>query len=162
MNDPVVLTLPFSQKTFWILVILLSFIALSCAFNFLGVERAKKGEISADWLVETISGAAGVFAPIWVLLLGLVFYSLWALASDFNSKLTGSDLRWHVLALVGMITALGGLLGAPLALLRVITTERQVKAAEESLVTEQIYKAVEGLAANIEGVEGAKIQKIYL
>ena len=62
---------------------------------------------------------AGFFAPIWFALIGM--------------------------ALVGLLTALGGLLGTPLALIRVWATERQTKATEEGLITDRINKAVEGL-----------------
>lgn len=90
--------------------------------------------------------------PVWLALLALTLtgtFELW-----FNPPETGSGssenmlaYRVHFLALVGLMTALAGLIGAPLALIRVFSTERQVKATEEGLLTDRINKAVEGLGA---------------
>ncbi len=141
------ITLPFSEKSFWIVTVLLAVIALSVMFTYLGVDRAKNRKLPEDWQMKTVAGFTGIFAPIWALLVLLVIYALWEIAWAFGGELNGDELRWHVLALVGLLTALGGLLGTPLALLRVTTTERQVRAAEEGLITDRINKAVEGLGA---------------
>ncbi|MEL7026934.1 MAG: pentapeptide repeat-containing protein, partial [Pseudomonadota bacterium] len=67
---------------------------------------------------------------------------------------TGVDLRWHVLALVGLITAFGALVSAPLALVRIIISERQTKTAEarrdyddRTLVNQRIQGALQQLGA---------------
>lgn len=57
------------------------------------------------------------------------------------------NLRWYVLAFVGLLTALGGIIGTPLALIRVWTTERQTKTAEQSHIAEVLAKAGENLGA---------------
>lgn len=90
-----------------------------------------------------------ILAPIWLALLGVV---LWALVGivitipEFEAS-KDAELRWHVLSLIGLITALGGLLGTPVALVRLFMTERQTTATEEGLITDRINKAVEGLGA---------------
>ncbi len=91
-----------------------------------------------------------VLLPVWLTLLGLTLKSLYDLGFDPPPvpKTTSESIlagRVHYLAIVGLMTALAGLVGTPLALIRVFTTERTTKAAEEGLVTERINKAVAGL-----------------
>ncbi|MBU2982896.1 hypothetical protein KO498_13845, partial [Lentibacter algarum] len=88
-----------------------------------------------------------LLAPVWLFLFAHILWALWQLAVTFSPTEKGSDLRWHILAFVGLITALGGLLSAPLALVRVWTTERQTRTAEQGHITERITKAVEQLGA---------------
>ncbi|WP_244641178.1 hypothetical protein, partial [Allosediminivita pacifica] len=95
--------------------------------------------------LEALRAAAILFAPVWVLLVGHVLWALWGLASEFNPSVQDGDLRWHALAFVGLITSLGALISAPLALIRVWTTERQTRTAEQGHMTDRISKAVEQL-----------------
>ncbi|MCJ7874574.1 pentapeptide repeat-containing protein [Phaeobacter sp. J2-8] len=90
-----------------------------------------------------------VLSPVWVLLLLAVLWSLLGIVVTLPAFEASKDteLRWHVLAMVGLITAFGGIIGAPLALIRVFTTERQTKTSEEGLITDRINKAVEGLGS---------------
>ncbi|MDO6731941.1 pentapeptide repeat-containing protein [Marinovum sp. 2_MG-2023] len=90
-----------------------------------------------------------VLSPVWVLLLLAVLWSLLGIVLTLPAFEASKDteLRWHVLAMVGLITAFGGIIGAPLALIRVFTTERQTKTSEEGLITDRINKAVEGLGS---------------
>lgn len=92
---------------------------------------------------------AAILFPLWLALIGLTLwgtFSLW-----FTEPPSGNDqalaYRVHYLALVGLMTALAGLIGAPLAIHRLYTVERQTKAQEEGLITDRINKAVEGLGA---------------
>ncbi len=95
--------------------------------------------------LEALRAAAILFAPVWVLLVGHVLWALWGLASEFNPSVQDGDLRWHALAFVGLITSLLALISAPLALIRVWTTERQTRTAEQGHMTDRISKAVEQL-----------------
>ncbi len=61
---------------------------------------------------------------------------------------SGDDLRAHYLAFVGVGTFLIGLVGIPFAISRIIAIERQTRTQEDSHVTDQINKAVEGLGAD--------------
>lgn len=97
---------------------------------------------------------ARILAPIWVALVCLVLWALWKLASSEFSALDPTDKRWHVLAIAAMIASLGGLISAPLALIRVQVNERQTKAqeaqrhtAEQGHITDRFTKAVEQLGA---------------
>ena len=90
---------------------------------------------------------ATVLAPVWAFLLVDVIYSLFVMTSRFDPNEAGVDLRWHILAFVGLITALGGLVSAPLGLIRVWTTERQTRTAEQGHMTDRISKAIEQLGA---------------
>ncbi len=89
------------------------------------------------------------FSFIWAALLILTITSLFNLWFDPPEPTAKDALayRVHFLAIVGLMTALAGLIGAPLALIRVFTTERQTTAAEEGLITDRITRAVEGLGA---------------
>ncbi|MBP0481103.1 hypothetical protein [Sagittula salina] len=58
-----------------------------------------------------------LLTPIWFLIVAHILYALVALALAFDPSRQGTeegaDLRWHVLAFVGLITALGALVSAP-------------------------------------------------
>lgn len=88
-------------------------------------------------------------APFWAALFVLTLtgtFSLW-FADPISNDTDLLANRVHYLSLVGLMTALAGLIGAPLAIHRLYTVERQTKATEEGLVTDRINKAVEGLGA---------------
>jgi uncharacterized protein YjbI with pentapeptide repeats len=85
-------------------------------------------------------------APIWVVLIILTGAAVLRLFAELP-EVDAEALRWHTLGIATMILALAGLIGAPLALIRVWTTERQTHTAEQGHVTDLINKAVEGLAA---------------
>ena len=104
--------------------------------------------------------ALGWFAvllfPVWLALLGptlAALYGLWSAPPDPTDAETLVASRLHYLAIVGLMTALAGLVGTPLALIRVFTTERTTTATEEGLITDRINKAVEGLGAEKTVVE---------
>ena len=124
---------------------------VSCGVSWLIFRNCgadmRKGQPTRRWDLRALGNFARAFALVWVALTLLVLYGLWELAWEFGPSLGGEDLRWHVLALVGLLTALAGLVGTPLALMRVMATERQVTTAEQGLITDRINKAVEGLGA---------------
>lgn len=122
------------------------------AFLFIQLRERSRTERNEE--PATLTGLrvlAVLLAPIWLLIVGYVLRSLGALAMDFDATLNntkdGTELRWHVLGFVGLITALGALVSAPLALIRVWTTERQTRTSEQGHMTDRISKAVEQLGA---------------
>lgn len=124
--------------------------ALYLALTAVALVVQRQVHVSERWHLKAILGFVSFFAPIWgALLLGNIFL-LWRVAETIYEKLGAAPelLRWYVVAFVGLVTTLGGILGTPIALIRVFTTERQTKTAEESYITDQINKAVEGLGAN--------------
>ncbi|WP_160382765.1 pentapeptide repeat-containing protein [Pseudooceanicola pacificus] len=160
------LTVPLSEAAFWTLVFAGSVIALSVLVWWILLQRSNSYRLPRDWSIKALAAFASALTPIWAALIAFVLYALWRLVWAFPHsdegapgvsvlwgalRLEGSggadDLRWHVLALVGLLTALAGLLGIPMALIRVTTTERQTRAAEEGLITERINTAVQGLGA---------------
>ncbi|MBA85823.1 MAG: hypothetical protein CML69_13965 [Rhodobacteraceae bacterium] len=139
------ITLPFTPQEFWIFILAASVIGLSALTFYLGRDRIRENGLPKHWLADMLIGFASILAPIWVGLILFVLYGLWQVAWSFPAAHEGDNLRWHVLALVGLLTALGGLLGTPLAMIRVMMTERQTNAAEQGHITDRINKAVEGL-----------------
>lgn len=126
--------------------------AALAAFLFLQFREKSRTERNDE--PATLTGLrvlAVLLAPIWLLIVGYILQFLGALAMDFDVTLyntkDGSELRWHVLGFVGLITALGALVSAPLALIRVWTTERQTRTSEQGHMTDRISKAVEQLGA---------------
>jgi len=130
--------------------------AVFCAILVFVMNTIKTGKSNplrfseTPWL-NAIYWFAIFFAPI----LALIFVSILAMLAQVGFRILSGDtmqgeadnLRWYVLAFVGLLTALGGIIGTPLALIRVHTTERQTKTAEQGHITDRINKAVEGLGA---------------
>lgn len=102
--------------------------------------------------LNLLAWLAAVLSPVYVILFLAVLWALWRIVTSFPEPVDGNstNLRWHVLALVGLMTALAGLVATPLALIRVFTTERQTRAQEEGLITDRINSAVASLAAQKE------------
>ena len=98
-------------------------------------------------LLKAIGWISLLVSPIWVALIFLVFFSIWMLAISFGDSIGVESMRWHVLAIVGMIAALGGLLSMPLLIMNAFHAERRTRATEESYLTDRISQAVEKLGA---------------
>ncbi|NUB42915.1 pentapeptide repeat-containing protein [Fertoebacter nigrum] len=139
------LPLPLTVQQGWVLLIALGVgLASLLVFLVLAEKREERRSVD-DWSLNALNTFAIVLAPIWMMLLGMVLYGIWRISLGFETALRGDDLRWHVLAFVGLVTALGALVSAPLALIRVYTTERQTRTAEQGHMTDRISKAVEQL-----------------
>lgn len=165
-QEPITITLPTDHTSFWVVVALVCLAGLS-GLVFFGLRRqARDGALEAGWEMRAIYGFAAIIAPIWIVLLGVVLFALWRLvwsfpnpneASGGTSLFWGmvetrgsggpSDVRWHVLALVGLMTALGGLVATPLTLMRLSLTQKQTDTATDSLFNEKINAASEDLHA---------------
>jgi uncharacterized protein YjbI with pentapeptide repeats len=142
---PVTLTLSPIQ-----LSLLLTLAGLLVIGLFVALVRRRdtaRREDGGDWTISALNSFAAVLSPIWLGLLVSVLYALWYVIAALVPVPTGEDLRWHVLAFVGLITAFGALVAAPIALIRVYTTERQTRVAEQGHMTDRISKAVEQLGA---------------
>ncbi|GAA4224514.1 uncharacterized protein YjbI with pentapeptide repeats [Sagittula marina] len=110
-------------------------------------DRAQK---MAEPEPETLSGLrvlAWILALVGIPLFAFILTAVIAIIATFDPVSLGKELRWHVLAFVGLITSLGALISAPLALIRVWTTERQTRISEQGHMTDRISKAVEHLGA---------------
>jgi hypothetical protein len=87
---------------------------------------------------------AFILSPVWATILVvtiLLIGRIWLEGPDDDPVAN----RLQFLALVGLIGALAVLVGTPLALIRVFTTERQTTATETGLITDRINTAVAGL-----------------
>lgn len=132
----------------WIVVLLVTVL-----FVFTRVKRRKPNKpaqacrFSDRPELNALGWFAVAFFPIYAALFVGNLFLLYRVGATIIDRLGDNpeQLRWYVLAFVGLMTTLGGILGTPLALIRVYTTERQTKASEESLTTDRINKAVEGL-----------------
>lgn len=98
-------------------------------------------------LLKLIGWLSVLVSPLWVALIFLVFFSIWQLATTFGQAIGVESMRWHVLAIVGMIFALGGLLSIPLLVMNAFHAERRTRATEESYLTDRIAQAVEKLGS---------------
>ncbi len=110
----------------------------------------RRGSSPEPETLSAIRSLAILLVPVWFLLMARILWGLWQLSATFDPSVQGVELRWHVLAFIGLVTALGGLVSAPLALIRVWTTERQVRTTEQGHMTDRITKAVEQLGAEKE------------
>ncbi len=112
----------------------LTWFAALCLFVLFALNNIRMGK-PAPWRPTDKAWLNGIFyfaiafAPVLLLLLvavvamlGLVGWHI--LASGIATK-DPDNLRWYVLSFVGLLTALGGIIGTPLALIRVWTNERQ-------------------------------------
>ena len=158
------MTVTLTTETCWAIMGGIYLLAICAILAIHTVRTQQRAHETNRWQQQALASFAGALAPIWLALFVLVLYLIARLVtsipdtSDFPTPLvpTGQtaqslhsfNLRWHILAFVGLLTALGGLISLPLALLRVMTTERQVKAQEEGLITDRINKAVEGLGTD--------------
>ncbi|MCV2880906.1 pentapeptide repeat-containing protein [Actibacterium sp. XHP0104] len=113
-------------------------------------EWLKRLQLHPKRGLNSLAWFAIVLSPIWLALLLLTIFNLFGLFAN-PPEVTDTDgalaYRVHYLAIVGLMTALAGLVGTPLALIRVFTTERQTRTAEQGHITDQINKAVENLGA---------------
>lgn len=145
--------LPISVDQVWFFGSLIAFGALLVAVLFVrnkwAENKKRSWRLHEKQLVNAVYWAGWILSPLWLLLIALTIYGLLSLWFSLpNGKVDGEvTLRLHYLALAGLTTVLAGLIGAPLAILRVHTVERQTKAQEEGLITDRINKAVEGLGA---------------
>ncbi|MEM6620365.1 MAG: pentapeptide repeat-containing protein, partial [Pseudomonadota bacterium] len=98
-------------------------------------------------LLKLIGWLSVAVSPLWLALIALVFWSIWQLVITFSEAGSVESVRWHVLAIVGLIAALGGLLAVPLLIMNAFHAERRTRASEESYLTDRIAQAVERLGA---------------
>ncbi len=118
-----------------------------------GVNSARKTFWPAnDAPAALLRKFALLASPIGILLFVVSIWRLYFLLvspPEFDGNPNSDDdLRAHYLAFVGVGTFLIGLIGIPFAISRITAIERQTRTQEDSHVTDQINKAVEGLGAD--------------
>ncbi|MEP2027904.1 MAG: pentapeptide repeat-containing protein [Paracoccaceae bacterium] len=92
-----------------------------------------------------------------VLVVAFAFWELLILALKFpDANTPASEIRWHASIMLAMLAAIGAVFTLVFAFIRAFATERQTRATEEGLITEQISKAVEGLGAEKTVKDGKK------
>ena len=133
----------------WVLgaVLLLSIIALRYKIWRGWKRRLNLFRRTEKPLLKFIGWLSILVSPLWVALIFLVFFSIWKLATTFGQAIGVESMRWHVLAIVGMIAALGGLVSIPLLVMNAFHAERRTRATEESYLTDRIAQAVEKLGS---------------
>jgi uncharacterized protein YjbI with pentapeptide repeats len=152
-------TLPLPSLSFGMLYLIAAIVFASIWVPWWFASK-KLGTPAITWL-NALRILSALLFPLWCLLvLGLISY-LWDILTTPPPPLA-EDQRWVALTVVGLITALGGLVGAPLALIRVFTTERQTKAQEEGLITDRINNAVRNLGADKQASNGPDQTAIWV
>ncbi len=140
------LSFPISQNIGEALLFTVFFVAL-CAGIYASMPTTEARQNSSQFDTQRfIRVLAIVLSPVWVLIGGYILWNMIQLAAT-QAPTSGTELRWHILAFLGLVTALGATVSAPLALIRVITTERQTRTAEQGHITDRISAAVEQLGA---------------
>ncbi len=145
---------------------LAAFVGLSVLiFAILG-QRVRDRKMDSGWEMRAIYGFAAILTPVWLVLIGVVLFGLWRLVWSFPDVTEGepairlfwgmietegsggaTDARWHVLAMLGLITALGGLVATPMTVMRLSLTQRQTDTEVESLFNDKINAARSDLHA---------------
>jgi uncharacterized protein YjbI with pentapeptide repeats len=97
--------------------------------------------------VKVLAVAFLVLLPFWVWMIAEVWGEIRTLTGDTIPKASSDDLRNIAYALGVTITALAGLLVAPLILIRTWVSERNATTAEQGLITDRFTRAVEQLGA---------------
>lgn len=144
----ITLTLPLSPYQGWVLVTVAGIAALSIIVYFVLRVSPPSSRRKHDWSRGAVEALFWAFSPIWVALVGLVLFHFWELLATLPEALKDRDsLRTYATAFGGLIAALGALATLPFALIRVYTTERQTRTAEQGHITDRISKAVEQLGA---------------
>ncbi|AML52321.1 pentapeptide repeat-containing protein [Falsihalocynthiibacter arcticus] len=143
---PFTITFPFDENTGTVFFAVLAVLALSFAVYGI-LQMPTTANRNRDWKQQGIEILFVFLIPVWICLMGFVIWTLISLAASFPDYSEGDDLRWHALALVGLMTSLAGLIGTPFVFLRAQTTERHTVATEQGLITDRITKAVEQIGA---------------
>ena len=145
MIKDIPLTLP--GPLFWVAVTLLGILALSTLIFWATTPWQAKDRSDEPWTLRALNIFGLILALPWALLICATAVGLWNTLLHSPFATTAIDARWNALAIIGHITALLALISAPLALIRVYTTERQTRTAEQGHMTDRISKAVEHLGA---------------
>ncbi len=130
--------------------------AVFCLAVLWGLNNVRVGKpkpfspTDTPWLnvvFATAIGLSPILAVLFVAVLAMLIMVGWHI---FASSMIANDpdnLRWYVLSFVALLTALGGIIGTPLAIIRIWNSERQTSTQEAALFNEKINAAALGLAA---------------
>jgi uncharacterized protein YjbI with pentapeptide repeats len=134
--------------------------AVFCALLVFAMNNAKTGKSNPLKFSDTVwlnyvYWFAILFAPILV----IIFVSILAMLKKVGVQILTEDttgiwgqdnMRWYVLSFVGLLTALGGIIGTPLALIRVHTTERQTITGEKQskLAADALFNGIMKVATD--------------
>lgn len=141
------LTISLPTPEIWVAATLIGIAALSALIFWATTPWQSKERSDAPWTLRALNTFGLILALPWALLICATFVGLWNTLLHSPIAHSAIDARWNALAIVGHITALLALVSAPLALIRVYTTERQTRTAEQGHMTDRISKAVEQLGA---------------
>ncbi len=152
MLDQIVIPLPDHLRLSQVAVFVFLALALGWAL------RRARGPLPAISQNHSLNVLAwfglALMVPGAVLLLVVVWQLLMLVVSYPGAAADGSEVRWHSSLVLALLAALGAIIGVVFAFIRVLTTERQTRAAEEQakharevLFNERLSKAQEGLYA---------------
>lgn len=140
-------TLPLTSVEFW-LVLGVPAVAGTIAWFYWATKHEDQGrERDRNRSERLIEAIALILSPVWLALILYVIFMLWRIGLRLFNFPTQGDLRWYAIGFGGLVTGLTALVTAPLALIRVATTERQTRTTEQGHMTDRITQAVEQLGA---------------
>lgn len=137
-----------TPQAVWVSLGMMAVAALA-VIVYLVLSLVGKADRKAEpWTGNALYLLYWTFSPVWLVTLVLIGIHLWALLTTLPDALEQpAELRTYAAAFGGLIAALGAVLAVPFALIRVYTTERQTRTAEQGHITDRITKAIEQLGA---------------
>jgi uncharacterized protein YjbI with pentapeptide repeats len=130
--------------------------AVFCLVVLWGLNNVRVGKpkpwrpTDTPWLNAVFAAAIGLSPILTILFVAVLAMLVMVGWHIFASGMIANDpdnLRWYVLSFVALLTALGGIIGTPLAIIRIWNSERQTSTQEEALFNEKINAAALDLAA---------------
>lgn len=109
-------------------------------------RKASEPRFSDNPALNVLAWLALTLSPLGALIFVAALWELGMLAWHYpTSDSPASDLGWHSSLMLAMLAAIGALFTLLFAYVRMFTTERQTRAAEEGLITDRISKAIDQL-----------------
>ena len=141
-------TLPLSQYQGWVLLVILGIFAASALIFLVMCFAPPRKTRKSEWSRGAVEVWFWTCSPILLFFVGVILWHMWKLFLTLpDAMLQPDELRVYAAAFGGLTAALAGLAALPFALIRVYTTERQTRTAEQGHLTDRISKAIEQLGA---------------
>lgn len=123
--------------------IIASIIVISISVFFMWRKNPKPSP-----LMQAFYAGICAFIPIWFIILFEILGLLHTASTTLDFKTADENLRWNVLAIVGLISVLGATISIPVALIRIFISDRMATSSEQGLITDRFNAAVKLLGSD--------------